>query len=160
MIKTIKVEQDYYDKVKALADASGQTMTEASNGVVGAGLGELKELGSKLTKRLDARSVPASDEEITITETPRKVKADDKSKVKAEKQSEEAVGYECVECGSDVTPEMEFCSECHTKLNWNSAGSESEESEGDSSWIWIVGLLFAALALKRRVEQNNLLNSS
>jgi len=157
MIKTIKVEQDYYDKVKALADASGQTMTEASNGVVGAGLGELKELGGKLSKRFNAKNVPTSDEKITLTEANRKVKTDDKSKVKVESQVEE---YDCQECGADVTPEMEFCPECRTKLNWNSAGKESEESEGDNSWIWIAGLLFGALALKRRVEQNNFRNSS
>ena len=47
-MKTLKVDNGYYDKVKALSDASGESLIAASNGVVAAGLGELKGLGDAL----------------------------------------------------------------------------------------------------------------
>lgn len=47
-MKTIKVSNKLYDQVKSLADGSGVSLTEATNGVVAAGFGELKELGNEL----------------------------------------------------------------------------------------------------------------
>lgn len=47
-MKTIRVDTGLYDKVKQLADASGESLTVACNGVVTAGLGELKGLGEIL----------------------------------------------------------------------------------------------------------------
>jgi len=49
-MKTIKIEKEYHDKVKSLADASGQTMIETLSSVVGAGLGELEGLGKAINK--------------------------------------------------------------------------------------------------------------
>jgi len=47
-MRTVKVENSYYDKVKQLSDASGETMVATFNGIVAAGLGELKGLGDVL----------------------------------------------------------------------------------------------------------------
>ena len=50
-MKTLKVDNGYYDKVRQLSDASGESLLATSNGVVAAGLGELKGLGDVLKER-------------------------------------------------------------------------------------------------------------
>ena len=50
-MKTLKVDNGYYDKVKQLSDASGESLFATCNGVVAAGLGELKGLGDVLKQK-------------------------------------------------------------------------------------------------------------
>jgi len=47
-MKTLKVDNSYYDKVRQLSDTSGESLLATSNGVVAAGLGELNGLGKIL----------------------------------------------------------------------------------------------------------------
>lgn len=58
-MKVIRIENSYYDKVKALSDSSGQSLTEAGNSIVATGLGELESLGHKV-------KAIVSDEDIII----------------------------------------------------------------------------------------------
>ena len=48
MEKTVKIEREYYDKIKELADASGRTVVATVSSVLGAGLDELDDLGEAI----------------------------------------------------------------------------------------------------------------
>lgn len=50
IMKTIKIENEYYEKVRALSDASGETMIASVGSVLSAGLGELEGLGEAIVK--------------------------------------------------------------------------------------------------------------
>ena len=47
-MKTVKIDLEYYDKIKELADASGRTVVATVSSVLGAGLGELDDLGEAI----------------------------------------------------------------------------------------------------------------
>ena len=49
-MKTVKIEDEYYDKIKELADASDRTVVGTVSSVLGAGLGELEQLGEAVIK--------------------------------------------------------------------------------------------------------------
>lgn len=78
-MKTLKVDNELYDKVRSLSDASGESLIAAANGVVSAGLGELKGLANSLK----------NDTDIIIAEPNRKPKVD-----KVEEVGVEEVGVE------------------------------------------------------------------
>lgn len=138
---TLKVDKASYDKVKAIADASGETLTNAANGVVSAGLGELKELGNKLNSVIKDSGTPISNEAVTIEEAPRsKGKAQTKAKAKAKADvkvaavaDSEELQFFCLECGKEVKDSEPVCSECGKELNWDSVeGADIEESVEES----------------------------
>ena len=56
----MKVDNSYYDKVRQLSDASGESLLATSNGVVAAGLGELKGLGDVLKQGKVGKPVDAA----------------------------------------------------------------------------------------------------
>lgn len=148
MLKTLKVETEFYDKVKALSDASGESLTQASNFVVGAGLGEMKGLGNALkgAKGKVKLSAPNSNEEIVIKNSP---SAAAKGKVEQ---------YICVECGYSLSGTEANCPSCNVSLDWQSVGVEAAEAESNNGWILVIGAVIAALALKRRVKRNGVLH--
>lgn len=173
-MKTLKVDNEFYDKVKAIADASGDSLVAASNGVVMAGLGELKGLADSLKDNRELKDskkskleAPVNDEDLIITEPYREPKID--KKVKAEVKVVEATDTQerqffCLECGGEVKVSESRCAACGVALNWNAveenpgaAVEKSEESEGNGSWIWVAGALMGILALRRRIQRNGVL---
>lgn len=56
-MKTVKVSDELYDKVNAIAAKSGGSLTEAANTTLTAGLGELKQLGDDLKATLSNEDI-------------------------------------------------------------------------------------------------------
>lgn len=78
-MKTVKIDNEYYGKIKELADASGQTVVGTVGSVLSAGLGELDELGEAITNSQElrgsnrpkiGRSTGAEDVDFVATEEP------------------------------------------------------------------------------------------
>lgn len=156
--RTIRIDNKYFEQIKALAAVPGGSMIDAANEIVGAGLGDLREIedeaviaikGKVPVKRSKVESVAIDNDPITITEAERK-----EPKAKKQAVKEDEVSYECADCGSEITTDMERCPDCDNKLNWNAIGEDGNPGS-DTGWIWAVGILVSALALRRKLVSSN-----
>jgi len=90
-MKTVKVADEFYTKIEALASTSGSSIVDATSEILGAGLGELEQLGNELKEALRNEEIKVSKKPSVAKKVEGKVitKADITEAVVEEKGSNE-----------------------------------------------------------------------
>ncbi|GAI60131.1 unnamed protein product [marine sediment metagenome] len=160
---TVKIDNKSYAKIRALSDASGDSIVETVGVVLGAGMGEIEGLSRSLSPNQAGKgsvkrkpAVSTSQEDIGFTNSEPKAKVEPKAKADPKADP----GYTCMTCGGNVDINDTQCPnpECGVTLNWQGVeGNEGESEEGNTAWLWAGAAIVGILALRNRIQPNGVL---
>jgi len=156
-MKTLKVRDETYDKVKTLADQAEESLGPVADALLSDAADDFRASVKELA------AAPFTKEELLDRVAPGAAKGADKGADKgaakgADKGAETGIrevdvdgaGFECAACGRTVRPGEKNCGSCGAKLDWAMQGEATKEGGGNAV---LFGLAILALLGYYRWQQ-------
>ena len=142
---TLKVSQATYDKVKALADESDESLGSVADTLLSDAVNEFQNTVDELTARSFTK-------EELLDRIPGVAKGADKGADTGIKEVDvDGKGFECAACAKAVRRGDKHCGSCGQELDWARQGEAGKD--GGSGKVVLAAVLIAALVTYNRYQK-------